>query len=109
MAYFQPPSTSPMRLLSSVTAPSKKTSLNSEVPVICWIGRISTPSCLSGTMMYEMPLWRGLSLVRQTTKHQSDQCASDVQTFYPVICHLPSLSSALVWTLARSEPALGSE
>ena len=54
---------------------------------------------------------RGSGSVRATTKHQSAKCASDVQTFWPLRIHsLPSCeSTAVVLTLARSEPASGSE
>ena len=48
-------------------------------------------------------------LVRQTAKHQSDQWASDVHTFWPVITHSSPSSTARVCTLARSLPAPGSE
>ena len=47
--------------------------------------------------------------VRQTTKHQSDWWARDVHTFWPVTTHSSPSSTALVCTLARSLPALGSE
>ena len=47
--------------------------------------------------------------MRQTTKHQSAWWASEVQTFWPVTTHSSPSSTALVWTLARSLPALGSE
>ncbi len=57
-----------------------------------------------------MPRWGGASrLVRQSTKHQSAQWASDVHTFWPVTTHWSPSRSARVCTLARSEPALGSE
>jgi hypothetical protein len=47
--------------------------------------------------------------VRHTTKHQSDQVARDVQTFCPLMTHSSPSSDARVLTLARSEPASGSE
>ncbi len=49
MATRHPPFTSPTTWSFGVRAPSKKTSLNSESPVICSIGRISTPGCSMGT------------------------------------------------------------
>ncbi|MND08301.1 hypothetical protein D3C83_308300 [compost metagenome] len=36
-------------------------------------------------------------------------CAPDVHTFWPVITHSSPSRSALVWRLARSLPAPGSE
>ena len=46
--------------------------------------------------------------VRATTKHQCETWASEVQTFWPLMTHWSPSSTALVCTLARSEPALGS-
>ena len=59
MATFQPPSHgSPTTCRRAVRAPSKKTSLNSDVPVICSIGRISMPGWRMGTSRYDRPWWR---------------------------------------------------
>ena len=91
-------------------APSKNTSLNSAVPVIWRIGRISIPGWSIGTSRYDRPLCRAEpSSVRHTTKHQSDHWASEVQTFWPSMTHSSPSRRARVATLARSEPALGSE
>jgi hypothetical protein len=46
--------------------------------------------------------------VRASTNTQSDQCASEVHTFWPVISQSSPSGSARVATLARSDPALGS-
>ena len=69
------------------------------------------PGWRIGTSRYEMPRCLGCASrsVRQSTKHQSAQCASDVHTFWPSMTHSSPSSSARVWTLARSEPAFGSE
>ena len=91
-------------------APVKKTSLNSEPPVSCSIGRTSTPSWSIGTSRKERPWWRSEpGSVRQTTKHQSDSCALEVHTFCPSTTQSSPSRRALVCTLARSEPAPGSE
>ena len=45
----QPSPGSPTMFAASVRAPSKNVSENSAVPVICGIGRISTPFCFIGT------------------------------------------------------------
>ena len=49
MATFHPLPAPPTTLVAAVRAPSKNTSLNSEVPVTWRIGRISTPSWRIGT------------------------------------------------------------
>ena len=91
-------------------APEKKTSLNSEPPVSCSIGRISTPSWSSGTSRKDRPWWRSEpGSVRAITKHQSASWALEVHTFWPSTTQWSSTSLAFVCTLARSEPAPGSE
>ena len=78
--------------------------------MICTIGRISMPGWSIGTRRYERPLCFGTSgFVRASTKIHCAQCASDVHTFWPVITHSSPSSTARVFTLARSEPASGSE
>ncbi|SKS95057.1 Uncharacterised protein [Mycobacteroides abscessus subsp. abscessus] len=47
--------------------------------------------------------------MRATTKHHCDCRASEVHTFWPLITHASPSSTAEVDTLARSEPAPGSE
>ena len=49
MATFHPSPGRPTTLASSVRGPSKNTSLNSEVPVSCTMGRISMPAWRMGT------------------------------------------------------------
>ena len=110
IATRQPPFTSPTTSSRAARAPSKKTSLNSDVPVSWMIGRISTPAWRMGQRMNEIPLCFGADgSVRHTTKHQSAQWASDVHTFCPVITHSSPSRTARVCTLARSDPASGSE
>ncbi len=111
IATFQPAPGSPTTFSAAVRAPSKNTSLNSESPVICTIGRTSTPGWRMGTSRYESPLCFGASgFVRHSTKHQSAFAAPEVHTFCP--CDRPTRrrrARARVCTLARSEPAFGSE
>ncbi len=91
-------------------APAKNTSLNSDVPVSWTMGRISMPGASMRISRNEMPLCLGASRsVRASTKHQSLQWASDVHTFCPSITHSSPSSTARVATLARSDPASGSE
>ena len=96
-------------------APSKKTSLNSAVPVISPIGPDLHPGLVHADQQErQATVVAGRGPVRATTKHQSHQWASDVHTFCPSITHSsPSpaagVYSARVWTLARSDPAFGSE
>ena len=52
-------------------------------------------------------LWQ--ALVGQSTKHQCEECASEVQTFCPSMTHSSPSRWARVERLARSEPAFGSE
>ena len=88
----------------------KKTSLNSESPVSCSIGRISTPSWSSGTSRNESPWWRvEPGSVRASTKIQAASWALEVHTFWPSTTHSSPSRRALVCTFARSEPAPGSE
>ncbi|MCY1350167.1 hypothetical protein D9M69_363950 [compost metagenome] len=110
MAIFQPSPGAPRRLAASVTASSKNTSLNSEVPVSCSMGRTVMPGWCMGTSRNDSPLWPTLrGSVRAMTKHQSDSWASEVQTFCPLMRHCPFSGTARVFTFARSEPAPGSE
>ena len=90
---------------------SKKTSLNSEPPVSCSIGRTSTPSWSIGTSRNDSPWCRSRpGSVRAMTKSHWLKCALDVHTFWPSMTHSPRRrGAALVCTLARSEPASGSE
>ena len=55
MATFQPSPGAPRCRAASVRAPAKNTSLNSESPVICRIGRIVTPAWRNGTSSITRP------------------------------------------------------
>jgi hypothetical protein len=58
------------------------TSLNSDSPVIWWIGRTSTPGCRIGTIKKLIPLCLGPSQsVRATSMPWSAILANDVHTF----------------------------
>ena len=59
IAMRQPSSTSPTTSAASVRASSKNTSLNSPPPVICTIGRTSTPGWSIGTSRNDSPWCRG--------------------------------------------------
>ncbi|MCY1300729.1 hypothetical protein D9M70_503060 [compost metagenome] len=110
MAIFQPSPGAPRILVASVSASSKNTSLNSEVPVSCSMGRTVMPGWSIGTSRKDSPWWPTLpGVVRAMTKHHSDSWASEVQTFCPLIRQVPFSSTARVFTFARSEPAAGSE
>ncbi|MCY1394319.1 hypothetical protein D9M71_92350 [compost metagenome] len=112
MATFQPSPGLPMMFSAAVRASLKNTSLNSLVPVSCWIGCTSMPAWSIGTSRKLRPWWPTLpGSVRASTKHHCDSWAREVHTFCPLISHsLPLASSwARVLTPARSEPAPGSE
>ncbi|MCY1436735.1 hypothetical protein D9M71_528670 [compost metagenome] len=110
MAIFQPSPGWPTMLSAAVSAASKNTSLNSLVPVICWIGCTRMLAWCIGTRKKDRPLWPTLpGSVRAITKHQSDSWASEVQTFWPLISQRSPSRRARVFTPARSEPAPGSE
>ena len=68
-ATVQPPSTGPTTSSSGTNTSLKKTSLNSELPVVIFSGRTSTPSaCMSMTIVV-MPSCFGTSgLVRTVAK-----------------------------------------
>ncbi len=74
------------------------------------MGRMEMPGWSMGTRRYESPLCLGASgAVRQRTKHHAAVWARLVQIFCPVTTQASPSSTARVCTLARSEPALGSE
>ena len=88
----------------------KKTSANSELPVICLSGRTSTPGLCISRMKYEMPWCLGtLGFVRASRMPKSAYGPRLVQTFWPLITHRSPSRTALVLRLARSEPESGSE
>ena len=111
IATFQPSPTGPSTLSLAVRASSKKTSLNSALPVIWRSGRTSMPGWSIGHKEIREAVVRRSTRDRcgTRTKHQSARCASVVHTFWPVITHSSPSSTARVWMFARSEPAFGSE
>ncbi|MOA03298.1 hypothetical protein D3C78_1227970 [compost metagenome] len=56
MAIFQPSPGAPTMLSAAVSASSKNTSLNSLVPVICWIGCTRMFAWCIGTRKKDRPL-----------------------------------------------------
>ena len=89
----------------------KKVSHWPEAPEIILIGRAST---LPGWRMListnEMPsCFLAFGSERTRQKHQSANWAPEVQIFWPLTSQWSPLSSSLVCSEARSEPALGSE
>ena len=60
-ASSQPWPSAPMRFSAGTFTLVKKTSLNSELPVICLSGRTSTPGACMSRMKYEMPWCLGTS------------------------------------------------
>ena len=109
-ATFQPSPTSPMRMSSPTRTPVRNTSLNEAPPVICRIGRTSSPGASSGTMNAVIPACLGTSgSVRQMANPQGERLAVDVHTFWPSMTHSSPSRTALVDRPARSLPAPGSE
>jgi hypothetical protein len=97
-------------LSSGQVASVKNVSLNSASPLICLIGRISIPGWSISIIRKVRPFGPfDPSSVRVTTKIQSEIWARLVQIFWPLTTHSPFSSRPLVRTLARSEPAPGSE
>ncbi len=72
MATRQPSFSRPTRLTTGTRASSKKTSLNSELPTMVSMGRISMPGVSIGNITQVMPLCLGASgSVRMSSSHQS--------------------------------------
>ena len=111
MAIFQPSPRSASRFSRGTTTSSRNSSENSAWPVICVIGRTSTPGERMSTISIEMPRWRGpSSSVRASTPHQRAYCPHDTHVFWPLSTKSPSSSTtACVRSDARSDPASGSE
>ena len=86
------------------------TSQNSAEPVICLSGRTSTPGWRMDMRKQEMPLCLAtLGSVRASSRPQSATLPPLVQIFCPFTTKWSPLSSALVFSEARSEPEFGSE
>ena len=96
IATAQPWPGSPTTRSASVRAPVKKTSLNSEPPVSCSIGRTSTPSWSSGTSRNDSPWCRSEpGSVRAITNTHWERCALDVHTFWPSITQSSAVEPGL--------------
>ena len=110
VAWFQPLFSSPSRWSAGTRTSVKNTSLKCEPPSIWWIGRTSTPGASIGRMNIEMPAcFTASGSVRAISTAYWLLWASVVQTFWPLMIHSSPSRSALVWRLATSEPAPGSE
>ena len=83
MTTFQPCPIGPTTMSAGVRASVKNTSLNSAVPVIWVIGRISTPGWSTGHSRKLIPscFFAAVGSVRQTTKIQSAMWPRLVHTF----------------------------
>ncbi len=94
------------------TASSKNTSLNSQVPVSCSMGRTVMPGWSMANRKNPSPLCPTDSgSVRAMAKQYRGFVGQGGPDLLPGERHWPLAPSkrALVLTLARSEPALGSE
>ena len=109
MAIFQPSPRLPSRFSLGTITSSRKSSQNSAWPVICVIGRMSTPADCMSTISIEMPLCLGPSVsVRASTPHQRAYWPQETQVLEPLSTKWSSSSVARVRSDARSEPASGS-
>ena len=85
LATDQPSFSPPITCSTGTSMPSRKTSLNSRSPVICWIGRTSTPSAPIGIASMVIPrLGRAEGSVRTRAIPQLAKVAYDDHTFCPV-------------------------
>ena len=110
IATRQPSPTSPTRHASGTTAPSTNTSLKWASLFIWRNGRTSTPGASIAITNIVRPLCLGWSgSVRARQMAHFDHIARLVQVFWPPSRHTSPSSAALRATLARSEPASGSE
>ena len=92
------------------TTSSRNSSQNSAWPVICVIGRTSTPGERMSTSSMEIPRCLATPLsVRASTPHQRANCPQETQVFWPLRAKWSSCSTACVRSEARSDPASGSE
>src|SRR5215510_8360937 len=110
MATLHPSLILPTTLTAGTRTFSRNTSLNSASPVICRRGRMVMPGVFMSTRRNVMPLCLAtVGSVRTRKKPQSATCAMLVHTFWPLSTYQSLSSTARVWRLARSLPALGSE
>src|SRR5262245_7967650 len=100
---------SPIRLVTGTRTSRKNVSLV-RYPDQAYSGGIDTPGLSTGTMITEIPRWRGASGSVRTHSHSwVDLCAPLFQIFDPLITHSSPSRTARVRRLARSVPAFGSE
>ena len=93
----QPPFSGPTRFSFGTFASVKKVSQNGVVPLISRIGRVSTPGRLHVDQQEADALvLLGFGSVRTRQKHQSANCAPEVQIFWPLTRQWSPLSSARV-------------
>src|SRR5271156_3761179 len=109
LAMVQPPFSGPTRFSFGTFTSVKKVSQNGEAPAISRIGRTSTPGSCMSISRKEMPSCFLEVSVRTRQKHMSAHCPPEVQILQPLTRKWSPLSSALVESEARSEPAPGSE
>ncbi len=108
-ATCQPVPATPTTQSSGTNTSSRKTSLNTERPVISRSGRISIPLLSMATRKNVSPRCLGApGSVRARQIAQSASRAREVHTFCPDSSQPPSARTALVRKEARSEPASGS-
>src|SRR5580693_3188447 len=105
----QPPFSGPIRFSFGTFTSVKKVSQNGELPEMSWIGLTSTPGDFMSISRNEIPSCFLVLSVRTRQKHQSANCAPDVQIFWPLTRKWSPLSTHCVRKLARSDPAPGSE
>ena len=109
-ATFQPSPTAPSRSVSGIRTSVKKTSLNEAPPLICRIGRTSTPGASIGTRKAVSPACLATDeSVRQISSPHAENRAPELHTFCPLTTHSSPSRTARVPSPARSEPAPGSE
>ena len=109
-ATFHPSPSPPSRNESGILTSLKKTSLNEDPPLICRIGRISIPGASIGTRNAVIPrCFRASGSERAINSPHSQNCAPELQTFWPLMTHSSPSCSALHPSPARSLPAPGSE
>ena len=109
LAMVQPPFSGPTRFSFGTFTSVKKVSQNGEVPAISWIGRTSTPGRFMSISRKLMPS----CFLRGVGAHQAEAPVGPLRAGGPDLLAVDQewspLSSALVCSEARSEPAPGSE
>ena len=101
---------SPISASAASCTLSKNTSQKCESPDRSSIGRTVTPGSFRSTITCDRPFCRSSAVpeVRTSAIMYRQWCALVVQIFWPLSSQPGSLRVARVFTLARSDPALGS-